>query len=233
MERIQYVLYALYALCLIAVLGVMITLVQKAASLVLHERDDCTVLQTIPLEAGVRLEIVDDACKEGLPHTTDGHTIRMVRGIWAGPEERRDEVLKHERIHLKQKRNLPAWYEFYRRFWEYECLATPPPGIPADLVARLRPNPDTADAPWAVWRRRWVFFPAFQRSGAPTLKGAEVLVYDLEARKVVSTPDEWRSAFCGSAGCPHQYEHPHEIAAEIHTLGSDAPASSAFFAWMK
>ena len=197
--------------------------------------DDCTVLQTIDLSGSERLEIVDDVCKEGLPHTTDKRTIRMVRSIWEG--KRRDDVLRHERVHLKQKQGLAGWYEFYRRAWDYECLPEPTPGLPAELKARLRPNPDTADAPWALWRRRWLFFPAFKPSAPTSLKEAEVLVWDTESHRLVGLPEEWLSAFCGSHGCPHQYEHPHEISAEWYTdkvrLPSDAPAAGAFFAWMK
>jgi len=197
--------------------------------------DDCSVLQTIDLSGSERLEIVDDVCKEGLPHTTNGHTIRMIRSVWEGP--RRDEILKHERVHLRQKQGLAGWYEFYRRAWDYECLpsAAAVPGLPADLKARLRPNPDTADAPWALWRRRWLFFPAFRKDAPTSLKGAEVLVWDTETHKLVEPPDDWRNVFCGSNGCPHQYEHPHEIAAEWYSAParSDAPAAAAFFAWMK
>lgn len=220
------------------VIGVILFVIGGAVLIwLLRDRfiDECSVLQTIDLSGSERIEIVNDVCKEGLPHTTDRHTIRMVRSIWEG--KRRDEVLRHERVHLKQKQNLAEWYEFYRRAWEYECLSAAPPGLSAELKARLRPNPDTADAPWALWRRRWLFFPAFKTSAPTSLKDAEVRVWDMETHRLVEIPEEWRSAFCGSLGCPRQYEHPHEIAAEWHTdkvrLFNDAPAAGAFFAWMK
>jgi hypothetical protein len=64
------------------------------------KRDDCTVLQTIHLD-DADVEIVDEKCKEGLPHTTGPRTIRMTRSVWDGP--RRAEILAHERVHLAQK----------------------------------------------------------------------------------------------------------------------------------
>ncbi len=196
----------------------------------LRARDDCTVLQTIRLN-DAEVEIVDDGCKEGLPHTTGPRTIRMTRSLWEGA--RRAEILKHERVHLAQKSHSAAeWRDFYEHSWEYKCYAAPPPGIPADLVARLRPNPDTSDSPWAVWRRRWLFFPAFGAEGS--LRDAEVIVWDLENHRQADIPAEWRDAFCGTEGCPHQYEHPHEISAEWLAAGkSTASAAAKLFTWRK
>lgn len=198
----------------------------------LRNADDCTVLQTIPLDYAT-IEIVNDQCKEGLPHTTGPRTVRMVRSIWDGP--RRDSVLKHERVHLSQKSHTAEeWRRFYEREWGYTCFQNAPPGVPAELRARLRPNPDTSDSPWAVWRDRWLFFPAFGNDGS--LRKAEVIVWDLENHRQVGIPDGWRDAFCARGDCPFQYEHPHEISAEWLTAGSDvvkAPAAAKLFAWNK
>lgn len=195
------------------------------------KRSDCTVLQTIALD-DANVEIVNADCKEGLPHTTDARTIRMTRKVWDSP--RRELVLRHERIHLLQKgRSAAEWRAFYKDTWGYECKRDPPSGIPAEFIARLRPNPDTADSPWAVWRDRWVFFPAFGTSNS--LRAAEVIVWDLENHRQVDIPDNWRNAFCGGGGCPHQYEHPHEITAEwlSATERPKTPAASQLFAWHK
>lgn len=199
----------------------------------LRKYDDCTVLQTIDLSDAV-VEIVNDGCKEGLPHTTGPHTIRMTRSVWEGP--RRYEILAHERVHLAQKsRSAAEWRQFYTDAWGYTCLGNPPTEVPAELVARLRPNPDTADSPWAIWRGRWLFFPAFRDDG--TLRGAEVIVWDLENhRQIGGPPESWQAAFCGSGRCPHQYEHPHEISAEWLAGGrasTTAPAAAKLFAWKK
>lgn len=198
-------------------------------------RDECTVLQTIRLDDAY-VEIVDDGCKEGLPHTTGPRTIRMTRANWDGP--RRNAIMKHERVHLAQKsRSAAEWRDFYEREWGYKCFDAPPPGVPAELVARLRPNPDTSDSPWAVWQGRWLFFPAFGDEGS--LRDAEVIVWDLMNHRQADIPAEWRDTFCGqnsngTKGCPHQYEHPHEISAEWLTDGTaSAPAATKLFTWRK
>jgi len=194
--------------------------------------DECLVLQTIRLN-DCNVEIVNNTCKEGLPHTTGPRTIRMPRHIWKGP--RRDAVMAHERVHLAQKNHSTAseWRRFYSDVWGYKCFRDAPSGVPAELAARLRPNPDTADSPWAVWRGRYLFFPAFTADGS--LRNAEVIVWDLENHRQVPIPDAWRDAFCGREGCPHQYEHPHEISAEWLSACSHltAPAAAQLFAWKK
>jgi hypothetical protein len=188
--------------------------------------DGCTVIRTVNTENG-RIEIVDSACKEGLPHTTDANTIRMTESVYA--DKRRKTTLIHERIHLDQKRNPILWSEFYRRHWEYELKSTPPKGIPEKYIQQLRPNPDTESNPWAVWRNRWVFFPVYGPDRS--LRKATVIVWDTETERIVSPPPEWRAIFCDSNNCPRQFEHPHELAAEYSAEGSTSPASLKLFDW--
>ena len=54
--------------------------------------DECKVLETIQTPNGV-VQIVNDECKEALPHTTDKNTIRMTKSVWSGA--RRNDVLFH------------------------------------------------------------------------------------------------------------------------------------------
>jgi hypothetical protein len=193
--------------------------------------DGCFVLQTIKLDDLI-VEIVDEGCKEGLPHTTGPQTVRMTQRDWDGP--RRDAILRHERVHCDQKGARGGeWHEFYDRAWDYKCLTAPPAGIPAEYIARRRPNPDTDAAPYAVWRGRYVFFSVFGED--KTLSGAPVLIWDLErGRAYDGIPADWRAEFCGTGACPAQYEHPHEISAEYITYGSSrAPAAMKLFAWHK
>jgi len=175
----------------------------------------CAVLRTIPTEDGT-IEIVPPTCMEGLPHTTTSNIIRMTEETYANIGKEKDNVLTHERVHLSQKRHPAQWEAFYRDAWEYELLANPPPDLPAHHRENLRPNPDTAGKPWALWRGRYLFFPEYTESR--TLRGAVVRVWDTQTHQLVPVPSEWKAAFCGeekeSGGCPHQYEHPHEMAAE-------------------
>ena len=182
---------------------------------------DCVVLRRIPTEHGT-VEIIDNTCQEGLSHTTDSETIRMTEASWNSP--RRDDILFHERVHLDQKRNPETWKDLYHSIWNYEISNNPLPEIPFQLRAALRPNPDTSQAPWATWRRRFVFFPVYDAKN-PTLQGAPVRIWDLFLQSLVDLPAEWKADFCDDRGCPHQYEHPHELAAELLTLSSTSPAA--------
>lgn len=188
----------------------------------------CAVLRRIPTEDGV-VELVAPECFEGLPHTTDGNTIRMTDDVWNSG--RREEILVHERVHLDQKRRPEPWTAFYKSEWGYDLSATPPPG----LLATLRLNPDTASTPYATWRSRYVFFTEQALDGR--IRGAPTRVWDRQRRAYCDPPSEWRAFFCdgsaGGKGCPHQWEHPHELSAEYLTLGSDAPAAQTLRVWQK
>ena len=188
--------------------------------------DDCVVLERIQTEDGT-IEIVDETCQEGLPHTTDSETIRMTRAKYEG--KRIDELLIHERVHLDQKRNRLKWLQFYKQFWDYDIVKESP--LPSAYTKRLRPNPDTADAPWAIWRERYVFFPY---SDGGELKNAKVRVWDILEKKETSIPEQWKARFCDTEmGCPHQYEHPHEISAEFITKRPRSKAAGQLFQWHK
>ena len=185
--------------------------------------DKCVVLKRYALPYGT-VEIVTPSCQEGLPHTWSSRIIRMTDADWQS--SRRDDILRHERVHLRQKQEPSVWRDFYRAAWGYEYTTLPPPGIPRHWIARLRPNPDTADGPWAVWKGRYVFFPTY-RDARRSLRTAVVQVWDLLKKQIVDPPNEWRQMFCDAGNCPHQYEHPHEIAAEFITHQANSPAAQA------
>jgi len=191
--------------------------------------NNCVILERKVLPDGATLEIVDNGCQEGLPHTSGPNTIRMTRSIFNSGS--RDSTLTHERVHLDQKTRPEAWLQFCKSAWSYE-LTNQNPGVPTQDYD-LRPNPDTGSNPYAVWRGRYVFFSAFDASRK--LSSAPVIVWDLEEKKALSgPPPEWKAQFCTASGkCPHQYEHPYEIAAEYATHKMETPASAqltTFFA---
>jgi hypothetical protein len=187
--------------------------------------DSCRVLSTRTLEDGSLLEIVDDACKEGLPHTTTSTTIRMTQSV--ADSSRFGEILVHERVHLDQKTRPAVWKDLVKRVWAYDLYESPPPGVPAEWVEKRRPNPDTDALPWAVWRGRYVFFAAY--GDDRRLKTATPVIWDLEEGRRLENVPEWQSQFCAGNSCPHQWEHPYEIAAEYKTHASQSPAAAALF----
>ena len=191
----------------------------------LRKRTTCRVLRTVYTRNG-NIEIVNDECQEGLPHTTNGNTIRMTESVWNSGNC--DSTLKHERVHLDQKRHPEKWEAFYHSAWDYELLTSPPPDLP---ITEVRPNPDTTGKPWALWRRRYLFYP--QYGPERTLRNAPVRIWDVEEKQHVDLPPEWLAEFCDDDGCPHQYEHPHEMAAEYITHGSSSPSAVKLFRWFR
>ena len=223
MFKIQPIPVALivgFLLCIAIVLGVYYFLFKSI--------DECMVSEIIHTPNGI-VQIVNDECKEALPHTTDKNTIRMTKKVWAS--SRRNDVLFHERVHLEQKRAASDWAEFYRSYWEYDISAKPPPDLPSKFVEHLRPNPDTKVAPWALWRRRYLFFPNYANSNAPSLKDIRVQIWDVQEKRLVTVPDEWKTLFCHEDSCPYQFEHPHEISAELLTNNNHSPASARLQNW--
>jgi len=186
----------------------------------LYSKSDCAVLERIPYKDGTTITIVNDSCSEGLPHTTNAHTIIMPLGAWNST--RREETLRHELVHIRQRRDSALWFEFYRTEWNYEPIALPP-----ELVSiQIRPNPDTADKPYMLWRNKWLFLPIYREDHS--LKNAIVRVYDIHERRFTEVPPEWTAFFLPRL---HQIEHPHEISAELLTSRRICDASSKLYAF--
>jgi hypothetical protein len=187
-----------------------------------YRKSDYTVLERIPYKDGTTINIVNDSCSEGLPHTSNENTIIMPLGAWNST--RREETLRHELVHIRQRRDSAAWFEFYRTEWNYIPIALPP-----ELASiQIRPNPDTATAPYMLWRNKWLFLPIYNEDH--TLKNAIVRVYDVQSHKFVEVPPEWTAFF--SSGI-HQFEHPHEISAELLTLRRNCYASSKLYEFFR
>jgi hypothetical protein len=201
-------------------IGIIISIVLLVIILYLYN-DRCKVLKRYTMQYGT-VEIVNSTCQEGLPHTWSPTLIRMTEADWNS--SRRDSILRHERVHLRQRQEPAAWRNFYRSEWGYELTKTLPPGIPQHWLDRIRINPDTADGPWAVWSGRYVFFPTY-RDAKRSLRNATVQVWDILEKQIVDPPAQWKQQFCDGGKCPYQFEHPHEIAAEFITHESNSPAA--------
>ncbi len=183
-----------------------------------RKQNSCHVLKTLEdmeLE-DCKIEIVTPTCESGLPHTSDAHTIRMTEDVWNSGT--RDSTLKHERIHILQRRYPAEWRRFYEEHWGYTLHVAPPHKLPKNDAERFRANPDTAAEPWCCWQNRYWFAPLYHTPEQPKLLGVDVKAWDAhEERWLQDPPEEWRHLFCGDGKCPHQWEHPHEIAAELWT----------------
>lgn len=197
-----------------------------------RKNQSCTVLQTFPdsgLEGAV-VEIVEDSCEQGLPHTVDESRIRMKEADWTGI--RKEDILRHERVHLLQRRYPDVWERFYTEKWGY-TLPTSDSTIPnevAELMRKSRSNPDTADDPYVCWQNRYWFVPVYTNMESPALKDTEVKIWDSQHKIWLSeAPQEWKTFFCGENACPHQWEHPHEISAEIIADKNELTTPARFY----
>jgi hypothetical protein len=173
----------------------------------------CTVLETIPytiMRREVVFEIMDNSCESGMPHTTNPTTIRFPKSLW----DQRDSslfkrVLRHEMIHLLQRKSPTAWRVHYKK-WGYTIQKDPPAGIPSNVAERVRYNPDIADAPWAIYEDRYVTVACYKSITNPQLRDTEIVIWDLElGKQIEKMPDSWK--WNGA----HQAEHPHELSAEM------------------
>lgn len=183
-----------------------------------YKSSRCTVLEIVQYLDSTKIYVVNATCSEGLPHTSDKNTIVMPLDAWNS--EHRERTLRHEMVHIKQRRGLELWYTFYRTHWNYERSVLPP-----ELDARsIRPNPDTLDSPFMLWRGRYMFLPVY--TDAHTLQHAKVQVYDIINRKFTDIPPEWTAFFSPQV---HQYEHPHEISAEYLTVRRSTPAAEKLY----
>jgi len=229
----------LYELAAIGFLGIVVYLVFNRATprsgtfdALARRNQFCNVLETIPYTISgkeVIFEIMDESCESGMPHTTNPTTIRFPHSLWKQRDsDRFKQVLRHEMIHLLQRRSPTAWRVQYKR-WGYTIQKDAPAGIPRNIVERVRYNPDIADAPWAIFEDRYVTVACYKSVTNPQLRETEIVIWDLElGKQIEKMPESWPwgqsspSAQQREKVAPavkksglHQAEHPHELSAEM------------------
>jgi hypothetical protein len=186
--------------------------VQRSMDILARKGQQCRILRTEKDGPNV-VEIVSPSCEDGLPHTVRPHTIRMTEEVWNS--SRKETILVHERVHLQQRQNPETWRRFYEEHWGY----TFPDDVPPEVANRtdIRANPDTADSPFPVWQQRYWFVEVYDDPVNPALRHSHVEIWDTRTQSWLRNPPvEWQRFFCEDS-CPHQIEHPHELAAEYST----------------
>jgi len=180
---------------------------------VAREGNDCKPVYKVQRMLGKMsswIWMVPKTCEEGLPHTRGIDVIALPIDL---PKSRVAQIVAHEKIHLLQRLNTSSWERFYRQKWNYEIYSQPPIGMPEDLIKRRRGNPDTADAPWCCWKKRWWPVAVYTNVSKPSLKGATIRWWDATTTSIRETPPEdWLQFFGNDV---QQNEHPHEITAEF------------------
>lgn len=184
----------------------------------LYFKHNSNIIKRIQYNDKVVILIVRDSVSEGLPHTTDKNTIIIQDSIFNSP--RYKNTLTHELVHISQKQEPQKWYDFYEKYWFYKPYR--------NLGFDIRPNPDTSDTPYMIWKDRFVFVPLY--NSERTLRNSEIRVWDVEIQDWVDIPAEWKYFFCEDYNL-QQYEHPHEIAAEYITNKVNTRAAKLLYDW--
>ena len=140
----------------------------------------------------------------GMPHTRPPNIICMPAFF---PEERRQETLVHELIHIDQRRRKELWEtKFKREGW----VSIEESEVPERWRRRCRLNPDTVDQRFYAWKGRYVPLPLFEREDKPELRVVQVRWWDRETGILQPEPPQ---SFVSRYGDSPQPEHPRELAA--------------------
>jgi hypothetical protein len=141
----------------------------------------------------------------GMPHTRPPATICLPAYF---PESRMEETLKHERIHLDQRKRYSAWVAALGMEGWTPVQET----IPEEYRKRCRLNPDTCWSPFWAWNGRSVPLPFFVREDKPDMREIAVRWYDLETQTLSSAVPPSLVKKYGTLQS-HSLEHPFELMA--------------------
>jgi hypothetical protein len=155
---------------------------------------------------GETIVTMNPSADGGMPHTRPPATICLPAHF---PERLLEETLKHERIHLDQRKRYTAWVaalaqEGWNPVEEEE--------IPEIYRKRCRLNPDTCWSPFWSWKARYVPLPFYVREDKPELRNISVRWYDLEDKVLRSVVPPSLVKRYGTLES-HSLEHPFELMA--------------------
>lgn len=172
---------------------------------------NCTPTYTEAGPSKTTLITTPKSCEAGLPHTRAGDRIVIPDNI---RNTDREEIIRHELIHVYQARNPALWRDFYSKQWAFELFEKPHKDMPVAIVQAKRGNPDTFREPWSCWKTRWWPAAIYTSIEAPDLRDAITVWWDSWKNEISKKPPpEWTAFF----GPQSQDEHPHELAAVIIT----------------
>jgi hypothetical protein len=152
----------------------------------------------------VSVLIVNPSAEGGMPHTRAPSLICLPAYY---PEAKLEDTLKHELVHISQRRNASLWLTRAKmEGWEPVSESE----IPSSWLARCRLNPDTASARFFAWQGRHVPLPLYIREDKPDLRDIQVRWYDKQEGIVkTAIPTSFTQKY-GSIG-QSSIEHPYEL----------------------
>ena len=155
-------------------------------------------------DPSVRTVILHPTAEGGMPHTRADALICLPAYY---PEAKLHTTLKHEMIHISQRRQSTLWasraiIDGWKKVDEDD--------LPQEWVRRCRLNPDTAENRWFAWEGRYVPLPLFVREDRPELRDVVVRWYDMKEWRVDSRAPASMVKKYGNLGTSSM-EHPYEL----------------------
>ena len=168
--------------------------------------DQSLALKTKALieDPSIEVVILHPSAEGGMPHTRAGSLICLPAHF---PESRIDSTLKHEMVHIWQRKQPSLWTTRLKMDgWE----VADEDDIPNEWLHRCRLNPDTIANRWFAWKGRYIPLPLFVREDKPDLHDIVVRWYDLDELRVISNVPSSLTQKYGNLGTS-SLEHPYEL----------------------
>ena len=145
-----------------------------------HDQSDAKRYEQMIGDSSTHCVILHPSADGGMPHTR-GSNVICIPAHWS--ESSIASTLRHELIHIDQKRNPSKWSA---RLLDEGWVSNV--DVPAHIAQRCRINPDTIHNRFVAWEGRYVPLPLFEREDRPQLREIQVRWYDLEEAKIVMDP---------------------------------------------
>ena len=171
-----------------------------------NDQSEADALNGLYAGAGIQFVTMSPSTEGGMPHTRPPNLI-CIPAYW--PQERLQETIRHELVHISQRRNPQEWHS---RLGAAGWAPVPAAALPPMWVIRCRLNPDTFHSPFWAWQGRHVPLPIFEREDKPKLKEISVRWWDLDAERLSNQPPTSFTQTYGPVDASSA-EHPYELVA--------------------
>jgi len=159
---------------------------------------------------GADIIVLHSSAENGFPHTRPNAVVCMPSDFITGSSNTElAETLRHEAMHIHQRR--------FPELWREKCLRegwTPlaKDRIPVRFRQHCRLNPDTFyDTPFWAWDKYHVPLPMFRDNSTPRdLGDVNIEWFDMRTGSLFHHPPR---SFVERYGTPSQPEHPYELLA--------------------
>jgi hypothetical protein len=178
------------------------------------EKADAAELQRlvdeIPLLADTDTVVMHPTADEGYPHTRAPNIVAIpTKTITDHSSTELAETLRHEAIHIDQRRRPAVWVAAcQQRGWQPVAANR----LPDSLLYRCRINPDTMSPhPFWAWEDHHIPLPLFSSEQPSSLGDVVIKWLDLRNQTLYRDPPPSFVSIYGSF--PSQPEHPYELLA--------------------